>query len=116
MACTGSAWPAQTLRPRPKWQVEPPLRSRLQTGCLYGSLLLAVARSVREMLPLLVFTGLYVFVVYAGELIWHGYLPIYMHDDRPSPTAVSGAVIGIQPLVELILERRWPWSLPAVSA
>jgi SET family sugar efflux transporter-like MFS transporter len=54
------------------------------------------------MLPLLAFTGLYVFV-YAGEPIKYGYLPIYMRDDMHLPTAVSGAVIGIQPLIELIL-------------
>jgi SET family sugar efflux transporter-like MFS transporter len=57
---------------------------------------------VRQMLPLLAFTGLYV-LVYAGEPIKYGYLPIYMRDDLHLPTAVSGAVIGIQPLMELIL-------------
>ncbi|MHA6759406.1 MFS transporter [Streptacidiphilus sp. PAMC 29251] len=57
---------------------------------------------VRDMLPLLAFTGLYVFV-YAGEPIKYGYLTIYMHDDLRLPTAVSGAVIGIQPLIELVL-------------
>jgi MFS transporter, SET family, sugar efflux transporter len=57
---------------------------------------------LRGMLPLLAFTGLYVFV-YAGEPIKYGYLPIYMRDDMHLPTAVSGAVIGIQPLIELIL-------------
>jgi MFS transporter, SET family, sugar efflux transporter len=56
----------------------------------------------RVMLPLLAFTGLYV-LVYAGEPIKYGYLTIYMHDDLHLPTAVSGAVIGIQPLIELIL-------------
>ena len=58
--------------------------------------------TVRQMLPLLAFTGLYVFV-YAGEPIKYGYLPIYMRDDLHLQTAVSGAVIGIQPLIELIL-------------
>jgi MFS transporter, SET family, sugar efflux transporter len=57
---------------------------------------------LRVMLPLLAFTGLYV-LVYAGEPIKYGYLTIYMHDGLHLPTAVSGAVIGIQPLVELIL-------------
>lgn len=57
---------------------------------------------VRGMLPLLAFTGLYV-LVYAGEPIRYGYLTIYMHDDLRLPTAVSGAVIGIQPLIELVL-------------
>jgi MFS transporter, SET family, sugar efflux transporter len=57
---------------------------------------------VRGMLPLLAFTALYV-LVYAGEPIKYGYLTIYMHDDLRLPTAVSGAVIGIQPLIELVL-------------
>jgi len=57
---------------------------------------------VRAMLPLLAFTGLYV-LVYAGEPIKYGYLTIYMHNDMHLPTGVSGAVIGIQPLIELIL-------------
>ncbi|MFC1437188.1 MFS transporter [Streptacidiphilus sp. N1-10] len=57
---------------------------------------------LRAMLPLLAFTGLYV-LVYAGEPIKYGYLPIYMRDSMHLPTAVSGAVIGIQPLVELVL-------------
>lgn len=57
---------------------------------------------VRAMLPLLAFTGLYV-LVYAGEPIKYGYLTIYMHNDMHLPTAVSGTVIGIQPLIELIL-------------
>jgi SET family sugar efflux transporter-like MFS transporter len=59
-------------------------------------------RGLRVMLPLLAFTGLYV-LVYAGEPIKYGYLPIYMHDDLRLPTVISGAVIGIQPLIELIL-------------
>ena len=63
---------------------------------------LAQRPKLREMLPLLAFTGLYV-LVYAGEPIKYGYLPIYMRDDMHLPTAVSGAVIGIQPLIELIL-------------
>ncbi len=54
------------------------------------------------MLPLLAFTGLYV-LVYAGEPIKYGYLPVYMRDDMHLPTAASGAVIGIQPLIELVL-------------
>jgi len=59
-------------------------------------------RGLRVMLPLLAFTGLFV-LVYAGEPIKYGYLPIYMHDDLRLPTVISGAVIGIQPLIELIL-------------
>jgi MFS transporter, SET family, sugar efflux transporter len=52
--------------------------------------------------PLLAFTALYV-LVYAGEPIKYAYLPIYMHDDLAVPAVVSGAVIGIQPLIELLL-------------
>ncbi|TDW24430.1 MFS transporter [Kribbella kalugense] len=58
--------------------------------------------ATRAMLPLLTFTGLYV-LVYAGEPIKYGYLTIYMHNDLHLPTAISGAVIGIQPFIELIL-------------
>jgi SET family sugar efflux transporter-like MFS transporter len=58
--------------------------------------------ATRVMLPLIAFTGLYV-LVYAGEPIKYGYLTIYMHNDLHLPTAVSGAVIGIQPFIELIL-------------
>jgi SET family sugar efflux transporter-like MFS transporter len=61
-----------------------------------------VVRSVgfRAMLPLLAFTGLYA-LVYAGEPIKYGYLSIYLRDDLHLPALISGAVIGIQPLVEL---------------
>lgn len=58
------------------------------------------ARGLRSMLPLIAFTGLYA-LVYAGEPIKYGYLSIYMHDDLHLPAVVSGAVIGIQPLIEL---------------
>jgi SET family sugar efflux transporter-like MFS transporter len=56
----------------------------------------------RVMLPLLAFTGLYV-LVYAGESVKYGFLPIYMTEGLHLAPGVSGAVIGIQPLVELIL-------------
>jgi SET family sugar efflux transporter-like MFS transporter len=58
------------------------------------------ARGFRSMLPLIAFAGLYA-LVYAGEPIKYGYLSIYMHDDLHLPAVVSGAVIGIQPLIEL---------------
>jgi len=57
---------------------------------------------LRVLWPLLAFTGLYI-LVYAGEPIKYGYLPIYMKDDLHLPAVISGAVIGIQPLVELLL-------------
>ena len=56
----------------------------------------------RAMLPLLAFTGLHV-LVYAGEPINYGYLPIFMRDDLRLPAGISGSVIGIQPLIELAL-------------
>jgi MFS transporter, SET family, sugar efflux transporter len=56
----------------------------------------------RVLAPLLTFTGLYV-LVYAGEPIKYSYLPIYMHNILHLSPVVSGAVIGIQPLIELIL-------------
>ncbi|MFF1876882.1 MFS transporter [Leifsonia sp. NPDC058230] len=57
---------------------------------------------VRAMVPLLAFTGLYI-LVYAGESIKYAYLPIYMNEQLHLPAALSGAIIGIQPLVELAL-------------
>lgn len=60
-----------------------------------------------DMLPLLLFCGLYV-LVYAGEPIKYGFLPIYMTQQLRIAPEVSGAVIGIQPLVELLI---MPFSL-----
>lgn len=57
---------------------------------------------LKAMWPLLAFTGLYI-LVYAGEPIKYGYLPIYMRETMHLPAVVSGAVIGIQPLIELLL-------------
>jgi SET family sugar efflux transporter-like MFS transporter len=57
---------------------------------------------LRAMLPLLAFTTLYV-LVYAGEPIKYAYLPIYMKDQLHLPAGLSGAIIGIQPLVEIVL-------------
>lgn len=57
---------------------------------------------VRAMLPLLAFTTLYV-LVYAGEPIKYAYLPIYMNRQLDFSAGLSGAIIGIQPLVEIIL-------------
>ncbi|WP_432970514.1 MFS transporter [Dactylosporangium sp. CA-233914] len=56
----------------------------------------------RAMLPLLAFTGLYV-LVYAGEPIKYAYLPIYMNGQLHFEAGLSGAIIGIQPLVEIVL-------------
>jgi MFS transporter, SET family, sugar efflux transporter len=58
--------------------------------------------SLRAMLPLLGFTGLFV-LVYAGEPVKYGFLPIYMQEQLKLQPAVGGAVIGIQPLIELLI-------------
>lgn len=55
-----------------------------------------------DMLPLLAFTGLFV-LVYAGESIKYGFLLIYMEEQLHLEPAVRGAVIGIQPLIELCI-------------
>jgi SET family sugar efflux transporter-like MFS transporter len=57
--------------------------------------------SLRRMWPLLAFTAMYI-CVYAGEPIKYAYLPIYMNLLGFAP-ALSGAIIGIQPLMELAL-------------
>jgi SET family sugar efflux transporter-like MFS transporter len=54
------------------------------------------------MRPLLFFTGLYI-CVYAGESIKYAFLPIYMNQQLHFAPALSGAIIGIQPMVELAL-------------
>lgn len=54
------------------------------------------------MVPLLAFTGLFV-LVYAGEAIKFGFLLLYMEEHLRIPPSLRGAIIGIQPLVELII-------------
>ena len=60
------------------------------------------APGLAAMLPLLTFTGLFV-LVYAGEPIKYGFLLIYMDEQLHLEPAVRGAVIGIQPLIELCI-------------
>ncbi|KQV25420.1 transporter [Rhizobium sp. Root1203] len=55
-----------------------------------------------EMVPLLAFTGLFV-LVYAGEPIKYGFLLLYMEETLKLEPAVRGAVIGIQPFIELMI-------------
>ncbi|CAM2155424.1 MFS transporter, SET family, sugar efflux transporter [Pararobbsia alpina] len=57
---------------------------------------------LRAMLPLLAFTGLFV-LVYAGEPIKYGFLLIYMEEHLKLSPPVRGAVIGIQPFIELLI-------------
>jgi SET family sugar efflux transporter-like MFS transporter len=56
----------------------------------------------RRLWPLLAFTGLFV-LAYTGEPIKYGYLPIHMRDDLGLPATLTGAVIGFQPLVEVLI-------------
>lgn len=58
--------------------------------------------SLRAMVPLLTFTGLFV-LVYAGEPVKYGFLLIYMEEHLKLSPAVRGAVIGIQPFIELLI-------------
>jgi SET family sugar efflux transporter-like MFS transporter len=58
-------------------------------------------------MPLLVFTGICVLAM-TGDTIKFGYLPIYMAEQLHVSDTMRGAVIGIQPLLELLL-------LPAVA-
>jgi len=72
-----------------------PTRSPQTTGA-------ARAAHPRTMLPLLVFTGIYVLIM-CGETVKLAYLPLYMDGDLRVDAGVRGAVIGLQPLVELLL-------------
>jgi len=67
-----------------------------------GSATASCRPTLRAMLPLLAFTALYI-CVYAGESVKYAYLPIYMNEQLHFAPALSGTVIGIQPLVELAL-------------
>lgn len=56
----------------------------------------------RAIWSLLAFTSLYVLAT-AGESVKYGFLPLYMDERLHLQPAVRGAVIGIQPLVELAI-------------
>lgn len=60
------------------------------------------ARREGSMLPLLVFTGIYVLIM-CGETVKLAYLPLYMDGELRVDAGVRGAIIGLQPLVELLL-------------
>jgi MFS transporter, SET family, sugar efflux transporter len=57
---------------------------------------------LRAMKPLLLFTGFFV-LVNAGDFLKFGFLPVYMYQNLHLDSAVRGAVIGIQPLVEFAI-------------
>jgi SET family sugar efflux transporter-like MFS transporter len=56
----------------------------------------------RSLVPLLVFTGIYVLIM-CGETVKLAYLPLYMDGELGVDAGVRGAIIGLQPLVELLL-------------
>src|SRR4051794_21600594 len=58
--------------------------------------------AVRRMVPVLAFTGLCVLAM-TGDTIKFGYLPLYMANELQVPDDLRGAVIAVQPLVELAL-------------
>ena len=84
--------PLGTLK---RGQIRPPVAIRTQWSVLPPS-------GWHTIRPLLTFTGLYV-LVYAGESVKYGFLPLYMDVQLRLDPAVRGAVIGIQPLVELAI-------------
>ncbi|WBQ02529.1 MFS transporter [Kribbella sp. CA-293567] len=59
-------------------------------------------RQIDHMMPLLVFTAVCVLAM-TGDTIKFGYLPIYMADELHISDSMRGAVIGIQPLLELLM-------------
>ncbi|MFF2050524.1 MFS transporter [Leifsonia sp. NPDC058194] len=61
-----------------------------------------LAHRTHSMVPLLLFTGIYVLIM-CGETVKLAYLPLYMDGDLHVSAAVRGAVIGFQPLVEVAL-------------
>lgn len=56
----------------------------------------------RSMAPLLLFTAIYVLIM-CGETVKLAYLPLYMDRGLHVDAAVRGAIIGLQPLIELPL-------------
>ncbi|TCC54198.1 MFS transporter [Kribbella pittospori] len=59
-------------------------------------------RQIDHLMPLLIFTAVCVLAM-TGDTIKFGYLPIYMAEQLHVSDSVRGAVIGVQPLLELLL-------------
>ncbi|MFG1625549.1 MFS transporter [Kribbella sp. NPDC049227] len=62
----------------------------------------ASRRQIDHLMPLLIFTAVCVLAM-TGDTIKFGYLPIYMAEQLHVSDSVRGAVIGVQPLLELLL-------------
>ncbi|MCX5569286.1 MFS transporter [Kaistia nematophila] len=71
-------------------------------GAEAGSGRSSARASLQPMWPLLAFTALFV-LVYAGEAIKFGFLLLYMEEQLKLEPALRGAIIGIQPLIELVI-------------
>jgi SET family sugar efflux transporter-like MFS transporter len=59
-------------------------------------------RQLHQMMPLLIFTAVCILAM-TGDTIKFGYLPIYMAEQLHVSDSMRGAVIGIQPLLELLM-------------
>ncbi|MDX6264359.1 MAG: transporter, family, sugar efflux transporter [Kribbellaceae bacterium] len=59
-------------------------------------------RQIDQMMPLLIFTATCILAM-TGDTIKFGYLPIYMAEQLHVSDTLRGAVIGIQPLLELLM-------------
>lgn len=62
----------------------------------------APAPRQHSLLPLLIFTGVYILIM-CGETVKLAYLPLYMDGELRVDAGVRGAIIGLQPLLELLL-------------
>lgn len=63
----------------------------------------ATRRAARgSLVPLLLFTGIYILIM-CGETVKLAYLPLYMDRTLHMDAGVRGAIIGLQPLIELPL-------------
>ena len=62
----------------------------------------AAAPRQHSLLPLLIFTGIYILIM-CGETVKLAYLPLYMDGELRVDAGVRGAVIGLQPLLEILL-------------
>ncbi|WP_407359916.1 MFS transporter [Microbacterium sp. LBN7] len=55
-----------------------------------------------SIVPLVIFTGIYILIM-CGETVKLAYLPLYMDGELRVDAGVRGAIIGLQPLLELLL-------------
>ncbi|GAA1615961.1 MFS transporter [Actinoplanes couchii] len=79
-----------------------PLGRQRSTAVTHDVSAPSTAPGLRQMLPLIVFTTLSV-LVYAGDTVKFAYLPVYMNRDLHLSSGLSGAIIGAQPLTEILV-------------